>query len=85
MVFSGIHFDAASVGGKRAFTPAEQPAADVAVAALASERKAAGGYTDQATMRLRCKTCGHIMVGDYEARSHAGSSGHKDFVQDTAF
>ena len=38
--------------------------------------------SDQATMRLRCKTCGHIMTGDYEARSHAGSSGHTDFVQD---
>ena len=36
----------------------------------------------QATMRLRCKACGHIMVGDYEARLHAGQSGHKDFVQD---
>ena len=36
----------------------------------------------QATMRLRCKACGHIMVGDFEARSHAGQSGHTDFVQD---
>ena len=36
----------------------------------------------QATMRLRCKTCGHVMVGDYEARSRAGQSGLTDFVQD---
>ena len=84
LLFSGIHFDAASVGGRRLFEPAEQPAADAAVAVLALERRAAGGFTDQSTMRLRCKTCGHIMVGDLEARQHAGSSGHKDFVQATS-
>ena len=32
-------------------------------------------------VRARCKACGHIMNGDLEARMHAGSSGHKDFVQ----
>jgi len=81
MLFSGIHFDAVSVGGARTVAAAESSAADAAVAALASEQRRAGGFTDQATMRLRCKVCGHIMVGDLEARQHAGSSGHKDFVQ----
>ena len=39
-----------------------------------------GAFTDKATMKLRCKACGHIMEGDYEARLHAGSSGHTNFV-----
>ena len=30
---------------------------------------------------LKCKLCGHIMVGDYEARLHAGTTGHKEFAE----
>mmetsp|Transcript_38997 Transcript_38997/g.64763 ORF Transcript_38997/g.64763 Transcript_38997/m.64763 type:complete len:314 (+) Transcript_38997:205-1146(+) len=82
LLFSGIHFDAATVGGSRIFVPYEAAAADSAVAALATELRKVGGFTDQASMRLRCTVCGHIMIGDYEARLHAGQSGHKDFVQD---
>lgn len=83
LVFTGIHFDAVSLGDGRRRAPAGAAAAagDAAVTALARALRAAGGYTDQATMRLRCKACGHIMTGDLEARMHAGSSGHKDFVQ----
>merc|ERR1740139_1221046 len=81
MLFSGIHFDAASIEGARTVASAHAAAADAAVAVLAAEQRSAGGFTDQATMRLRCKACGHIMVGDYEARLHAGQSGHKDFVR----
>ena len=33
---------------------------------------------------LRCAICGHVMVGDLEARQYAGTSGHKDFVQHTS-
>ena len=81
MVFSGIHFDAVSCHGRASLPVADAIAIEPSVAALASGLRAAGGFTDQNTMRLRCKSCGHIMVGDYEARLHAGTSGHKDFVQ----
>mmetsp|Transcript_33750 Transcript_33750/g.76415 ORF Transcript_33750/g.76415 Transcript_33750/m.76415 type:complete len:339 (-) Transcript_33750:412-1428(-) len=81
ILFSGIHFDAVSCDGQRTLPVGEAYLFEPALAALAAERRAAGGFTDQTTMRLRCKACGHIMVGDYEARLHAGTSGHKDFVQ----
>ena len=32
------------------------------------------------SMPLICKTCGHEMVGDFEARAHVDQSGHNDFV-----
>jgi len=80
MLFSGVHFDAVSIGGQRIFGLAETASADVLVGRLAAEVRAKGGFTDQATMVLRCTLCGHIMVGDLEARQHAGSSGHRDFV-----
>ena len=32
------------------------------------------------SMPLICKTCGHEMVGDFEARAHVDQSGHTDFV-----
>ena len=82
MLFSGIHFDAVSCHGQPALRTADAIAMEPSVAALATSVRAAGGFTDQSTMRLRCKACGHIMMGDYEARLHAGTSGHKDFVQD---
>ena len=85
MLFSGIHFDAVRLGdGARSVGVAAAAGLDARVAVLASEVRAKGGFTDQATMVLRCTICGHIMVGDLEARQHAGSSGHKDFVQHTS-
>ena len=81
MIFTGIHFDACSYGGLRSFDAAACYDADAAVAALAAERRSAGGFTDQATFKLKCKLCGHIMVGDYEARLHAGTTGHKEFAE----
>jgi len=81
MIFTGIHFDACSYGGRRAFDATACYDADAAVAALAAERRSAGGFTDQSTFQLKCKLCGHIMVGDYEARLHAGTTGHKEFTE----
>lgn len=81
LLHSGIHFDAVRFSGSRREIPAaEAAAADAAAKHLAAERRAAGGYVDQATMRLRCKICGFIAVGDYEARAHAGGMGHKEFA-----
>lgn len=82
LLHSGIHFDAVTIGhAKQREVPiAEAANADAAVKRLASERKSAGGYVDQATMRLRCKICGYIANGDYEARAHAGEMNHKEFA-----
>ena len=65
---------------KLRFQPAGLAGARAAVARLAAERKRAGGFVDKQTMRLRCKICGFIAEGDYEARAHAGGRGHKEFV-----
>ncbi|KOO26777.1 ubiquitin thioesterase otu1-like protein [Chrysochromulina tobinii] len=84
MLFSGIHFDAVVVEGLRTVpttATARIARADALVAALATEQRACGGYTDQATMVLMCAACGQIVHGEKEARRHAGSFGHKDFVQ----
>ena len=61
MLFSGIHFDAVVVEGLRTVpttATARVARADALVAALATEQRACGGYTDQATMVLMCATCG---------------------------
>jgi len=81
MLFSGIHFDAVSFQGVRSIPVAQVDTPDTLVHGLANEQRVKGRFTDQATMVLRCTVCGHIMRGDLEARQHAGSSGHKDFVQ----
>ena len=53
LVFTGIHFDAVEVSGVRTVLARDCFGADAAVAQLASEQRAAGGFTDQTTMRLR--------------------------------
>lgn len=81
LLFSGVHFDAIVFGtfGQRRVQPthlgAQQSACD-----LGMSLRTSGKFVDQATMQLVCKECGHEMAGDYEARLHAGSSGHKNFV-----
>ena len=86
LVYTGLHFDAVAFGGGGgaggrvvAVAPGDASAA-AAVRSLCAERKKGGHFTNQQTMRLRCKICGHIMNGDLEARQHAGGSGHKEFV-----
>ena len=84
LMFSGIHFDAVGFGpGGRVATvsPPADAAAEAAVRALAASRKAGGHFTDQNTMKLRCKTCGFVANGDLEARAHAGGMGHTEFGQ----
>jgi ubiquitin thioesterase OTU1 len=89
LCFTGIHFDAVVFGktggktGRRRMSPHDQ-SAHRAAEALASSLRRTGQFTDKKTMTLVCKTCGHTMNGDYEARLHAGSSGHKDFAMKKA-
>ena len=89
-LFSGIHFDCVvfhtDSGGRGGGAPARvvSPRDDNCGAqarALATSLRTQGAFTDQNTMRLVCKVCGTIVTGDYEARLHAGTTGHKDFGQ----
>ena len=82
LLFSGIHFDAVVFGDRQDTreVQASDSVAQRAVEVLATSLRSQGAFTDQTTMQLVCKTCGHEMSGDYEARLHAGSSGHKDFA-----
>lgn len=82
LIHSGIHFDAISFGPtqQREVSPDGFPEADAAVRQLAVERRRSGAFVDQDKMRLRCKICGFIAEGDYEARAHAGGTGHKEFA-----
>eukprot|EP00442_Polarella_glacialis_P037458 CAMPEP_0115111412 /NCGR_PEP_ID=MMETSP0227-20121206/40013_1 /TAXON_ID=89957 /ORGANISM="Polarella glacialis, Strain CCMP 1383" /LENGTH=375 /DNA_ID=CAMNT_0002510751 /DNA_START=95 /DNA_END=1222 /DNA_ORIENTATION=+ len=82
LLYSGIHFDAVTFGpSARSEVSAEACGeADAAVQQLVAERRSAGAFVDQKTMRLRCKVCGYIAEGDYEARAHAGETGHKEFA-----
>lgn len=84
MLFSGIHFDAivftelsSSIEKKRVLK--EDTVALKAAEDLASQLRKGGAFVNQQTMHLVCATCGFEMNGDYEARCHAGSSGHTDF------
>jgi ubiquitin thioesterase OTU1 len=80
LLHSGIHFDAISFGSMREVTTGMFSDADNAARQLAAQQRSAGNYVDQDTMRLRCKICGYIAVGDYQARAHAGGTGHKEFA-----
>mmetsp|Transcript_98482 Transcript_98482/g.279057 ORF Transcript_98482/g.279057 Transcript_98482/m.279057 type:complete len:263 (+) Transcript_98482:263-1051(+) len=80
LLHSGIHFDAVAFGSVREVPPSGFAGADADAGRLATEQRAAGSFVDQDTMRLRCKTCGFVAVGDYEARAHAGGTGHKEFA-----
>jgi len=85
LLFSGIHFDAVTFGPSTRAVSAGDTGAESSVRALAASLRAAGAYTDQQTMQLVCQTCGWEMSGDYEARLHAGSSGHTDFKMKTSY
>lgn len=81
LLHSGIHFDAIAFGSQREVaTGAAATEAHQQALALGASQRAAGNYVDQQTMRLRCKICGYIANGDYEARAHAGGMGHKEFA-----
>lgn len=82
LLHSGIHFDAVTFGPstQREVSMASVAESDAAALQLAAQQRAAGAYVDQDTMRLRCKICGFIANGDYEARLHAGTVGHKEFA-----
>ena len=84
LCFTGVHFDAVVFGSGRKKRVSPHDKWRCSATALASTQRRDGQFTDKKTMTLICKTCGHVMTGDYEARLHAGSSGHKDFVMKKA-
>ena len=81
MLFSGIHFDAVTFSQDNSVTEvfANDLESQESVCELAETLRSQGEYTDNQRMELVCQTCGFEMKGDYEARLHAGSSGHTDF------
>ena len=86
MLFSGIHFDAVIFSHPNHMNTntlrqvrADDSSAEQSVQVLAASLRSQGAFTDQQSMQLVCQTCGFEMMGDYEARLHAGSSGHTDF------
>ena len=83
LAFSGIHFDAIELQTPAGLTKevaSRDACADAAVKALVATQRSEGQFTDQLSMRLRCKTCGAIVNGDYEARLHSGTFNHTEFV-----
>jgi len=85
LLFSGIHFDAVELVEHNGTTncqvcPNKTQSADVAVAALATNLRAQGAFSDRDTLRLRCKVCNQVVCGDYEARLHSGTYNHTEFV-----
>ena len=83
LAFSGIHFDAIELQTPAGLTKevaSRDACADAAVKTLVATRRSEGQFTDQLSMRLRCKTCGAIVSGDYEARLHSGTFNHTEFV-----
>lgn len=84
ILYSGLHFDAVTLNpGAQRQVPTGAgsiAAADAAVQRLAVQKRSEGAFVDQNTMRLRCKICGFVAEGDYEARLHAGTMNHKEFA-----
>ena len=84
---NNFHFDAVVFdhnSGKRAVLPkctGERGSTEISDLHLQTQ----GKFTNQATMSLYCKVCGHVMNGDMEARMHAGDSGHTEFASISIF
>ncbi|KAG2421661.1 hypothetical protein HFD88_005637 [Aspergillus terreus] len=93
LVYSGIHYDTIALSpSEPPFTHAYAPpefdtkvfdAADPVVLEKALELcKVLQGkhyYTDTAGFRIRCNTCGAVLIGEKGAAQHATQTGHYDF------
>jgi ubiquitin thioesterase OTU1 len=93
VVYSGIHYDTIALSpSDPPFTHAYAPpefdtkifdAADPVVLEKALELckilQARHYYTDTASFRIRCNTCGGMFVGEKGATQHAAQTGHYDF------
>ncbi|KAI0647033.1 OTU-domain-containing protein [Trametes meyenii] len=92
VIYSGIHYDAASVApmldAPDAFHQTIVPKAagsgeddEVLQAArkLADALRAKRAFTNTATFDLKCQICGKGLKGEKEAREHASQTGHVEF------
>ncbi|KAL1983095.1 hypothetical protein VTN96DRAFT_508 [Rasamsonia emersonii] len=93
VVYSGIHYDTIALSpSDPPFTHAYAPpefdtkifdAADPVILEKALELcrilQARHYYTDTASFRIRCNTCGGMFVGEKGATQHAAQTGHYDF------
>ncbi|KAL1742389.1 hypothetical protein HDZ31DRAFT_43352 [Schizophyllum fasciatum] len=92
LVYSGIHYDAASVAPMldapdewhQTVFPIRSQAEDadeiiVAAKKLADILRARRAYTNTATFDLKCENCGQGLKGEKDARAHAAQTGHTNF------
>ncbi|KAH9952048.1 OTU-domain-containing protein [Amylocystis lapponica] len=91
LVYSGIHYDAASVAPAPDAPPAfhetivpvgaggERDPVLGAARRLADVLRARRAYTNTATFDLKCEICGKGLKGEKEARAHASETGHAEF------
>ncbi|TRM62601.1 hypothetical protein BD626DRAFT_548466 [Schizophyllum amplum] len=92
LVYSGIHYDAASVSPmleapnewhQTVFPIRSQlDESDEVIGAakkLADILRAKRAYTNTATFDLKCENCGQGLKGEKDARAHAAQTGHTNF------
>ncbi|EMD38056.1 hypothetical protein CERSUDRAFT_72664 [Gelatoporia subvermispora B] len=89
LMYSGIHYDAASVAPAPDAPPdfhqtlvpvaGEDDAVMRAAKKLADALRAKRAYTNTATFDLKCQVCGQGLKGEKEARAHASQTGHAEF------
>lgn len=91
LVYSGIHYDAATVAPildapddfHQTILPKQSSGDDdavlVAAKKLADKLRAKKAFTNTATFDLRCEICKKGIKGEKEAREHAKETGHASF------
>ncbi|XP_023346813.1 ubiquitin thioesterase OTU1 [Eurytemora carolleeae] len=84
LIYDGIHYDAlylpSSQSKRSVFNTSENSILESALK-LAEKEKLAHNYTDTAGFTLKCLVCGHRMMGEKEAQSHAQSTKHTNFSE----
>ncbi|CCM02079.1 uncharacterized protein FIBRA_04156 [Fibroporia radiculosa] len=91
LIYSGIHYDAASIAPTAdappdfhqtiapIVAPGDSDPLLVAAKKLADILRAKRAYTNTATFDLRCQICRKGLKGEKEARAHASETGHVQF------
>ncbi|KAL1933376.1 hypothetical protein VTP01DRAFT_7466 [Rhizomucor pusillus] len=89
VVYSGIHYDALGLSPAAGFPPAFDQTRfntsdnEILIAAqeLVEKLRRKHKYTDVANFTLKCDQCQAGLVGEKDARAHAASTGHTQFVE----
>ncbi|AMD20191.1 HDL553Cp [Eremothecium sinecaudum] len=92
VVFSGVHYDTIEVyheandERQTVFRFGDPDSENLLVQAIevAKKMKAAGMSFNTTRDRIKCNTCGSILIGEREVARHAERTGHMDFGQVSA-